>query len=138
MNKPLIFDTSVWVDYAGRKATPQTLLLTHYLTNRYETPLVPVVAQEFLQGIKEDAQHRKLKDVLRWHTHLAMPHMTASMGAGSLYRRLRKKGVTIRKSNDCIIAFYAISFDLELVHNDNDFDLISAHSPLKIWKNNKG
>jgi len=138
MKNPLIFDTSIWIDYAGKKETPQTLLLTYYLENRLETPLVPVVAQEFLQGIKEDAQHKKIKEILRWHTKLELPHMTASLGAGSLYRGLRKKGITIRKSLDCMIAFYAISFDLELVHNDSDFDLISSHTALKTWKNNKG
>ena len=138
MNDPLIFDTSVWIDYTGKKETPQTLLLTYYLENELETPLVPVVAQEFLQGIKEDSQHTKLKELLRWHTKLELPHMTASIGASSLYRGLRKKGITIRKSHDCMIAFYAICFGLELVHNDSDFDLISSYTALKTWKNNKG
>lgn len=138
MKNPLIFDTSVWIDYAGKKETPQTLLLAYYLKNRFETPLVPIVAQEFLQGIKEDAQHKKLKEILRWHTKLELPHMMAAMGAGTLYRALRKKGVTIRSGNDCVIAFYAMSFDLEVVHNDSDFDLISSHTGLKIWQNNKG
>lgn len=31
-----------------------------------------------------------------------------------------------------------MSFDLELIHNDSDFDLICAHTSLKIWQNNKG
>ncbi|MGO4289551.1 type II toxin-antitoxin system VapC family toxin [Chitinophaga sp. RAB17] len=138
MNDPLIFDTSVWIDYTGKKETPQTLLLTYYLENELETPLVPVVAQELLQGIKEDSQHAKLKEILRWHTKLELPHMMAAMGAGTLYRRLRKKGVTILSGNDCVIAFYAMSFDLEVVHNDSDFDLISSHTGLKTWQNNKG
>ncbi|MET3875658.1 hypothetical protein ABIE50_001070 [Chitinophaga sp. OAE865] len=30
----------------------------------------------------------------------------------------------------------ALSFNLEVVHNDSDFDLISSHSELKTWKNN--
>jgi predicted nucleic acid-binding protein len=50
------------------------------------------------------------------------------------YRSLRKKGLTIRKSNDCLIAFYAIEFSIPLVHLDNDFDLISSHSKLKTWQ----
>lgn len=136
MTKPLIFDTSVWIDYGKRKETPQTLLLTYYLKNDFETPLVPVVAQELLQGIRDDAQHKKMKDILSWHTKLEIAPMAAAMGASALFRSLRKKGVTIRKSNDCVIAFYAMSFDLEVVHNDSDFELISTHSELKTWKNN--
>ena len=138
MTKPLIFDTSVWIDYAKRKETPQTLLLTYYLKNDFETPLVPVVAQELLQGIRDDAQHKKMKDILSWHTRLELSPMATAIGASALFRSLRKKGITIRKSNDCVIAFYAISFELEVVHNDSDFELISTHSELKTWKNNEG
>ncbi len=54
--------------------------------------------------------------------------------AAKIYRTLRKKGITIRKPNDCIIAFYAIHFNLKLVHNDSDFDKIAKHTKLKIHK----
>ncbi|NLU93761.1 PIN domain nuclease [Chitinophaga sp. Ak27] len=138
MNDPLIFDSSVWIDYAKKRESPQTKLLTYYLENELETPLVPTVIQEFLQGIREDAQHQKIKSAIRWYTRLELSPIAAAIGASDLFRSLRKKGLTIRKSHDCKIAFYAICFDLELVHNDSDFDLISTHSPLKIWKNNKG
>ncbi|MBO9729253.1 MAG: PIN domain nuclease [Chitinophaga sp.] len=138
MNPPLIFDTSIWVDFIHKKSTPQTTLLKYYLEHKCEIPLIPVILQEFLQGIREDNQHKKIVEVLRWHTRLELPHMTGAIGASSLFRRLRQKGVTIRKSNDCLIAYYAIRFDLELVHNDRDFDLISANTNLKTWKHNKG
>jgi predicted nucleic acid-binding protein len=59
----------------------------------------------------------------------------AAVGAAKLYRNLRKKGITIRKPNDCLIAYYAITNDIELVHNDSDFDLIAENSTLKIWNN---
>ena len=49
----------------------------------------------------------------------------------SLYRSVRKKGVTIRKSNDCLIAYFAISCKAVLLHNDGDFDKIAKHSSLK-------
>jgi predicted nucleic acid-binding protein len=58
----------------------------------------------------------------------------AAFGAAELCRNLRKKGITIRKPNDCLIAFYAISFDVESVHNDSDFDLMIDHTPIKIYQ----
>ncbi|TAG59706.1 MAG: hypothetical protein EAZ26_14390 [Runella slithyformis] len=58
----------------------------------------------------------------------------AAINAAQLYRGLRKKGVTIRKPNDCLIAYYALHFNIELCHNDVDFDLIAAHNNLKIWQ----
>lgn len=57
----------------------------------------------------------------------------AAIEAANLYRELRKKGVTIRKPNDCLIAVYALHFNVELCHNDSDFDFIAAHSALKIY-----
>ena len=53
-------------------------------------------------------------------------------GAADLYRSLRKNGITIRKSNDCLIAYYAISFAVSLVHTDRDVDLLAKHSGLKV------
>ncbi|WP_429051565.1 type II toxin-antitoxin system VapC family toxin [Chitinophaga sp. W3I9] len=89
-----------------------------------------------MQGIRDDNQHQKVKETFRRFTRLEIAPMAAAIGASSLFRSLRKKGITIRKSNDCVIAFYAMSFDLEVVHNDSDFELISTHSELKTWKNN--
>jgi len=51
-----------------------------------------------------------------------------------LYRHLRKKGITIRKSTDCLIASYAIISDTYLLHTDNDFCKIAGESRLKIYR----
>jgi len=49
-----------------------------------------------------------------------------------IYRKLRKSGITIRKSNDCLIAAYAILGDLYLLHKDRDFEEISNQFNLKL------
>ena len=45
---------------------------------------------------------------------------------------LRKKGITIRKSNDCIIAATALEHHCQLLHNDKDFTPIADNYSLKI------
>ncbi|MGA0555310.1 PIN domain-containing protein [Larkinella sp. VNQ87] len=67
----------------------------------------------------------------------ADPYRMADKAAG-LYRSLRQSGTTVRKPNDCLIAAYAIHFNLKLVHNDIDFDRIVTHLPvpegvLRVW-----
>ena len=52
--------------------------------------------------------------------------------AAQLYRAIRKKGVTIRKPKDCIIAWYAIANNVKLLHNDCDFDLIAQYTELRV------
>jgi predicted nucleic acid-binding protein len=88
----------------------------------------------FLQGVREDAQYRQIKEIFSYFTVWQLPPIQAAIGAAELYRGFRKKGVTIRKSNDCLIAFYAIEFSTKLVHLDSDFGLISKHSKLKTWQ----
>ena len=53
------------------------------------------------------------------------------MRAAEIYRSLRKKGLTIRKPVDCMIASVAVEHDLLLLHNDRDFDQIVKRSALK-------
>jgi predicted nucleic acid-binding protein len=52
--------------------------------------------------------------------------------AATIYRLLRAKGVTIRKSNDCLIAAYAIEAGLPVAHLDRDFDRIARHTDLAV------
>ena len=134
MSQQAVFDTSVWIDFLRNKNTPEADLLTNYIENNHPVVLTPTIIQEVLQGIREDAQYLKIKDILSYITTLQLPPIQAAIGAAELYRSLRKKGLTIRKGNDCLIAFYAIEFSIPLVHSDADFDLIGSNSKLRIMK----
>ena len=57
---------------------------------------------------------------------------TVFVRAADIYRKLRMHGITIRKSNDCIIAATALEHHCQLLHNDKDFSPIAEHFPLKI------
>lgn len=63
---------------------------------------------------------------------LLLDPVEAAIEAASLFRFLRKKGVTIRKPNDCLIAHYAIFYDVPILHSDVDFDQIARHTALRI------
>ena len=136
MSDPLIFDTSVWIDLLSHKSNPASDLLADYVEHNDQTLLTPTILQEILQGIRKDRQYVHLKELLSYFPMLQLPPSIAAVGAAELYRSLRKKGLTISKGNDCLIAFFAIEFSTPLVHLDNDFDLISKHSKLKTWQSN--
>lgn len=55
------------------------------------------------------------------------------ISAAQLYRLCRKKGLTLRKTADCLIAQTAIEYDVPLLHKDKDFDRIASVSELKIF-----
>ncbi len=128
-----LYDTSAWVDFRKNVSSA----LTNQLDEDLQDNLVcicPVIIQEVLQGIREDADFEALKEDFKALRILQLNPTEVSITAARLYRSLRKKGITIRKPNDCLIAAYAIHFEVELCHNDSDFDLIATHTELKIWK----
>lgn len=134
MNEPLISDTTVWIDFLRNKSNPTCDLLTSYIVQNDPVLLTPTILQEVLQGIRDDAQFQHIKEILSYFTTLQLPSIQAALGAAELYRSLRKKGATIRKSNECLIAYYAIEFSTPLVHSDSDFDLIGKFSKLRTWR----
>lgn len=133
MKEPLIFDTSVWVDFLNKKDTPASKLLEAYIIADETIFLTPTLLQEILQGIRDDKKYQQIKEILSFFPLLDLSPREAAIGAAELYRSLRKRGVTIRKSNDCLIAFYAIWFSVSVAHTDRDFDQISTKSELKVY-----
>lgn len=130
-----IFDTSVWIDLDKNKQSKQSFLLEEYVEfNSNNLLLTPTIVQEILQGTRTIAEYNYKKSVLFDFNILKDDWLEISESAAKLYFELRKKGVTIRKSTDCLIAQVAIQNDILLVHNDSDFELIAANSSLRTFK----
>jgi len=129
---PVLIDTSVWIDFFNGIVNSKTEIVKEYLEMEYPLFICPIILQEVLQGIREDENYLKVKSNMLNLEILIIDHIESATGAADLYRDLRKKGVTIKKSNDCIIGFYAMSFGIHLVHRDRDFNLIAEKTNLKI------
>ena len=130
-----IVDTSVWIDGFNPKAnTPEKNLLKQLILNDSPIYLCPLIYQEVLQGIRVDGVFRQIKFILQQYRMIDLDLMDVTNYAVDLYRHLRKKGITIRKSVDCLIASYAILGNMYLLHNDNDFIQIAKGSKLKIYR----
>ena len=120
----VLVDTSVWIDFFAGLNSKEVELLTRFLEDDTSVYICPVIIQEILQGIKNENTFQQIKESLLALPVLSVDQMEAAIGAAQIYRQLRKKGITIRKSNDCLIAFYALKNRVEVVHRDRDFDLI--------------
>ncbi len=130
----LLVDTSVWIDFFRGRKTSETQMLYELVENDEPVLLCPIIIQEILQGIKNDNDFIRIKESLLSFSILSMDPVESAVGAAELYRVLRKKGTTIRKSNDCLIAFYAIYYNVKLLHKDIDFEKIAGNSDLKTVK----
>jgi predicted nucleic acid-binding protein len=123
----ILLDTSLWVELFGRA---QRFRLGAEELLRVSTCL-PVI-QEVLQGVREESAHRIVREGM-----VSLPLLSAPMGEGvylegaEIYRFARKKGKTIRSSNDCLIAAIAIEAGIELWHADRDFEVLATFTRLQ-------
>jgi len=131
--KTVLVDTSVWVNVFKGIETKASLYLKHY-NNQILAATCPVIVQEVLQGIISDKDYNIISSKLSSIVMLPANGYEYAHAAASLYRELRKKGITIRKPNDCLIAIYAIKNNVDLLHDDKDFTNIAAFSNLKTFK----
>jgi predicted nucleic acid-binding protein len=131
--KNIIVDTSVWIDFFNKKhISPETEILKELLENNKQFYICPAIYQEILQGIKDDKLFEKIKKILLKRNMVDIHIIDATNKAIDIYRTLRKRGITIRKSIDCLIAAYAIIGKMYLLHKDNDFTEIAKEFRLKI------
>lgn len=126
----MLVDSSVWIDFLRGGGAPETLLLKSSLERGDPVWLAAPILQEVLQGA--DSQERFAK----WDGALGELPMVEDLdmraltrAAALLYARCRWRAFTPRSANDCLIAAYAISFELPLLHRDRDFERIAQIEP---------
>jgi predicted nucleic acid-binding protein len=130
--QPTLFDTTIWVDFINGVENRQTQLLEQTIRQQPDFVLLnPTILQEVLQGLRTEKDFNHIRNTLEAFPMLSPDWAEVSIQAAWLYFSLRKKGVTVRKSNDCLIAQTALYYDVLLVHRDSDFDLIARHTPLR-------
>ncbi|MCJ7783902.1 MAG: PIN domain nuclease [Desulfobacterales bacterium] len=127
----VLVDTTVWIDFFAAKSTPEVAELERLLNEGEDICTCGIILTEVLQGIREDEDYQRT--LSRFDTFLFLPmNRQAFVRAAELYRSLRRRGVTIRKPIDCMIASIAIEHDIALLHSDRDFDPIETHCGLKV------
>lgn len=124
----LLIDSSVWIDSIRGLGTPATLFVDQR-DGHEELATTGIIFQEVLQGAGDDATYERLREAL-WAMLILEPRELSTYEiAAQLYRKARKKGFTIRKPNDCLIAAIALEHGALLVHNDRDFLALAQVEP---------
>ena len=126
----ILVDSSVWIDYLRGVDTRQAERLDGLLGVE---PLAvgDLILAEVLQGTTSD---KHFKEVMRLMTSLDVIQLggyAVAVEAARNFRTLREKGVTVRKTIDCIIATRCIMGGMTLLHSDRDFDAFVTHLGLK-------
>ena len=87
------------------------------------------IYQEVLRGTRSDGDFTRLREYFDGLPCCPPPDRDSHAAAALLYARLRWRGWTVRKANDCLIAQEAVEHGLMLVHDDADFEALASIEP---------
>jgi len=126
-----LVDSSVWIDYFNGTITPQTDLLDASLGKR-ELALGDLILCEVLQGFARQSDFELARDTLLELPVYPLGGIVNALKAAENFQILRRRGVTVRKTIDCLIATFALEHGLTLLHSDGDFDPFAQHLGLMV------
>jgi len=125
----ILVDSSVWIDYFLGRDTPQVEILDRSLGVR-AVGVGDLVLTEVLQGFRDDKDYRTARSLMDELTTFDMLGKDLAIKSAENFRKLRKKGITVRKTADVIIATYCIEHDFPLLFSDKDFQPFVQHLKL--------
>ena len=128
----IVVDTTVWIDFFNAAGTPQDHHLQQLIVEDRSLALTDLIFCEILQGIHKDAEYERTRTLLLQYPILRMDGLPIFEQAAMIYRDCRKRGLTIRKTIDCLIASVCIAHDFPLLQKDSDFERIARVTPLKL------
>lgn len=116
----ILVDSSVWIDYFNGQDTPQVELLDQLLSTQ---PLAigDIILTEVLQGFRQDADYVTARQLLTSLTIFQLINPDLAINSADNFRTLRKRGITVRKTVDVIIATFCIEAKHALLFSDRDF-----------------
>lgn len=129
----IMVDSGVWIDYFRGTPSAQAKKLDTLLGVE---PLAigDLILTEVLQGFTDTKLFKRARTLLGNFDLMILGGEAVAIEAAENFRRLRRLGVTVRKTIDTIIATHCILRGLDLLHNDRDFDPFEKHLGLNVVK----
>jgi predicted nucleic acid-binding protein len=129
----ILVDSSVFIDYFNGINNRQTDELNALLGNELVITGDYILA-EVLRGFRNDRDYKAAKEIMQSFPCFNICNEELAIKSAENFRYLRTKGITIRKTADLIIGTFCIENDMELLHNDRDFEPMGKYLNLKIRK----
>ena len=122
----IVVDSSVWIDFFNGVSTPEVDRLDALLG---VTPLAigDLILVEVIQGFRNERDVATARQLFRSLALLPLLGGSNPWKAAENYRQLRRKGITVRKTIDGIIATACIEANLPLLFSDRDFQPYVEH-----------
>ena len=125
----IVVDTSAWIEFLRDSGSPVCVALDRLLDT--DLAVCDAIAMEVLAGARDEHHLTQLRGLLGRAVMLPTTPVDYDQAA-ALYRTCRRRGGTVRRIIDCLIAAVAIRADAELLHADADFAALARHTPLRV------
>jgi predicted nucleic acid-binding protein len=125
----LLVDSTVWIGFFAARQTAQTDRLKQAIRDGGQICVCGCVWLEVLQGVRLEKEYVSIKSQFEKLFYLDDDRSTYELGA-TIYRELRRDGVTIRNPIDCLIAATVTQHGVNFLENDRDYKFIDQHFPL--------
>lgn len=122
----ILVDSGVWIDYFNGTENKQTNTLNDTLGSR-PVAAGDLILTEVLQGFRDDKDYKNAKSLFEDLIIFDLAGKNVAIKSADNFRLLRKKGITIRKPVDVIIATFCIEEKLPLLFIDKDFKPFVKH-----------
>ncbi len=126
----IFVDSSVWIGYFNGTPSAETDRLDDLL-GVVPIGLGDLNLTEVLQGFRHERDYKTAKNLLMSFTIFELGGRDLAIKSADNFRFLRKKGISVRKTIDVMIATFCIENDLPLLHADKDFAPFHQHLGLR-------
>ena len=126
----ILIDTSAWIEYIRGKNQE----ICDKVDNALEKQIVIIgdlIYCEIMQGLYNPKERTRISGLLLSLPQFDMVGFDLAEKSAANYRNLRKKGITIRKTIDVLIGTFCSEHDIELIHDDKDFERMKQTIHLK-------
>lgn len=127
----ILVDSSVWIDFFNGRPSNAADKLDELL-GREMLATGDLMLAEVLQGFSTERDFRTARKILTSLPIVNIVDRAIALQAAVNYRRLRRRGITVRKLPDMLIATCCIERQLSLLHADRDFDPCERHLGLRV------
>ncbi len=127
----ILVDSSVWIAYFSQKKSTAADFLDKNLDDGQDVVTLPLIITEVLSGFRDDKDFKAAHAVLTKVPIVPISFETY-IRAAELYRKLRKKGITIQSPVDCLIAQVCLEIGASIFSLDKDFNKISLNTSLQL------
>lgn len=128
----VLIDTSAWVEYLRATGSAHHRWLREAIGREEPLGWTDPVLFELVAGARTQRRARRLRSLLLRGQGLPMMGLRDWEHAAGLYRRARARGLTVRSTNDCLVATVALRTATPVLAHDRDFEALATVSDLEV------